>query len=49
MAVMRYDEDGKYLGSDALPPGRAAEFTAYRDKALAHAEPFSEWWAKYGA
>jgi len=49
VAVMRYDEDGKYLGSDVLPPGRAAAFTVYRDKALAHAEPFSAWWVKHGA
>ncbi|MHC5905670.1 DUF6879 family protein [Streptomyces sp. S6] len=48
VAVMSYDEDGKYLGSEALPPERAAEFTEYRDMALAHAEPFSEWWIKYG-
>ncbi|MCQ9182174.1 hypothetical protein KMT30_24645 [Streptomyces sp. IBSBF 2953] len=48
-AVMNYDENGKYLGSEVLPPERAAEFTQYRDAALAHAEPFNEWWAKYGA
>ncbi|MEU3251407.1 DUF6879 family protein [Streptomyces sp. NPDC006997] len=49
VAVMNYDGAGKYLGSEALPPERAAEFAGYRDTALAHAEPFTEWWAKYGA
>ncbi|GHH79862.1 hypothetical protein GCM10018793_33510 [Streptomyces sulfonofaciens] len=49
VAVMNYDGAGKYLGSKALEPERVAEFTRYRDTALAHAEPFTEWWAKYGA
>ncbi len=47
VAVMNYDENGKYLGSEVLPPERAAEFTQYRDAALAQAEPFNKWWAKY--
>lgn len=46
---MRYDEAGKYLGSEVLPPERTAEFARHRDAALAHAEPFTEWWAAYGA
>ncbi|GGS83318.1 MULTISPECIES: DUF6879 family protein [Streptomyces] len=49
VAVMNYDGAGKYLGSQVLEPDRAAEFVRYRDTALAHAEPFTEWWAKYGA
>ncbi|MEU9730445.1 DUF6879 family protein [Streptomyces sp. NPDC048002] len=49
VAVMNYDGVGKYLGSEVLPPERTAEFTGHRDAALAHAEPFTEWWAKYGA
>ncbi len=48
VAVMSYDGTGKFLGSEILPPERVAEFTRYRDVALAHAEPFTEWWAKYG-
>ncbi|MCS0604752.1 hypothetical protein NX794_26555 [Streptomyces sp. LP11] len=49
VAVMNYDGTGKYLGSDVLDPGRAAEFTGYRDAALTAAQPFSDWWAEYGA
>ncbi|MFJ1913003.1 DUF6879 family protein [Streptomyces sp. NPDC088147] len=46
--VMNYDDAGVFLGPDFLEAGRAAEFVRYRDTALAHAEPFPEWWAKYG-
>ncbi|NUP17206.1 MAG: hypothetical protein HOZ81_14075 [Streptomyces sp.] len=49
VAVMNYDGAGKYLGSEILPSERTTEFTELRDMALAHAEPFTEWWAKYGA
>ncbi|MFD4305214.1 DUF6879 family protein [Streptomyces albidoflavus] len=49
VAVMRYDDTGRYLGSDVLEAERAREFARYRDTALAHAEPFTEWWASYGA
>lgn len=49
VAVMTYDGAGKYLGSSVLPPERTAEFVEHRDAALAHAEPFTEWWATYGA
>lgn len=49
VAVMNYDGTGKYLGSEVLPPERTPEFTGYRESALGHAEPFAEWWAKYGA
>ncbi|MFJ8308307.1 MULTISPECIES: DUF6879 family protein [unclassified Streptomyces] len=47
-AVMRYDDAGAFLGADVLPPDRAATYRAYRETALAHAEPFTDWWAKYG-
>ncbi|GHE61611.1 hypothetical protein GCM10018785_33250 [Streptomyces longispororuber] len=49
VAVMNYDATGRYLGSEVLGPERAAEFAQHRDAALARAEPFTEWWAKYGA
>ncbi|NGO40949.1 DUF6879 family protein [Streptomyces ureilyticus] len=49
VAVMNYDGTGKFAGSEVLLSARAAEFTRYRDTALAHAEPFPDWWAKYGA
>ncbi|ELP67045.1 DUF6879 family protein [Streptomyces turgidiscabies] len=48
VAVMNYDGVGKYTGSDILPAESAAEFIRHRDTALAHAEPFTDWWAKYG-
>ncbi|MFH8594775.1 DUF6879 family protein [Streptomyces rimosus] len=49
VAVMKYDGTGRYLGSQVLPPTRTVEFTRYRAAALAQAEPFTEWWAEYGA
>jgi hypothetical protein len=49
VATMDYDTTGKFLGAEVLPPERAAEFAQFRDVALAQAEPFTEWWAKYGA
>ncbi|MGW4224598.1 DUF6879 family protein [Streptomyces bauhiniae] len=47
-ATMHYEATGQYIGSEVLRPERTAEFTRYRDMALAHAEPFAAWWAKYG-
>ncbi|MFH9493543.1 MULTISPECIES: DUF6879 family protein [Streptomyces] len=49
VAVMNYDEAGKYTGSAVLAPEHSAEFTRYRDTALAYAEPFTEWWDTYEA
>lgn len=46
---MRYDDTGRYLGSDVPAPERAAEFIRYRDTALSHAEPFTAWWAEHRA
>ncbi|MEU3185073.1 DUF6879 family protein [Streptomyces sp. NPDC006923] len=47
-APMYYTHGGKFLGAEVLPDDRAAEFVARRDVALAHAERFPDWWAKYG-
>ncbi|MDT9690226.1 hypothetical protein Q5762_18140 [Streptomyces sp. P9(2023)] len=47
-AVMRYDEQGAFQGVDVLAATEAEGFIGYRDTALAHAEPFMDWWAKYG-
>lgn len=47
-AVMNYDDAGGFSGADVLPEHRAPEFVAHRDTALAHAVPFSTWWAEYG-
>lgn len=49
VAVMNYDETGKFVGSDVLPSERTVEFIRYRDVALSHAKPFSDWWAEHGA
>ncbi|WP_330259184.1 hypothetical protein OG586_18160 [Streptomyces murinus] len=48
VAVMNYDGAGKFAGSKVLSSDRVTEFIEYRDAALAHAEPFVEWWAKHG-
>ncbi|GAA0408429.1 DUF6879 family protein [Streptomyces luteireticuli] len=47
-AVMRYDDQGGFLGADVATPDAVSELIRHRDEALAHAEPFTDWWAKYG-
>lgn len=47
-AVMGYDEQGAFQGADVLPATEAERFVGYREAALAHAEPFTDWWTKYG-
>ncbi len=47
-AVMNYDEAGAFLGVEVVEGERGREFAAYRQTALAAAEPFADWWAKYG-
>ncbi|MFF3245492.1 DUF6879 family protein [Streptomyces sp. NPDC002870] len=47
-AVLEYDETGAFLGAEVLDAGRASEFAEYREVALAHSEPFTDWWAKHG-
>ncbi|MFC1416298.1 DUF6879 family protein [Streptacidiphilus cavernicola] len=46
-AVMEYDDAGKFLGAD-VATDESGRFASYREAALAHAEPFVDWWAKYG-
>ncbi|SES48870.1 hypothetical protein SAMN04487983_10736 [Streptomyces sp. yr375] len=46
-ATMHYGDDGTFLGADVLADEHASEFVAYRDTALALAEPFADWWAKH--
>ncbi|KIQ61557.1 hypothetical protein TR51_19600 [Kitasatospora griseola] len=48
VGAMSYDGEGKYLGAEFVDADRVSEFLAYRDIALAHAEPFAGWWAKHG-
>ncbi len=47
-APMSYTDDGGFIGADTLPPEQAERFVAIRDTALAHAVPFSDWWAEHG-
>ncbi|MBT2456587.1 DUF6879 family protein [Streptomyces sp. ISL-86] len=48
VGAMNYDGQGKYLGAELLGEDQLSRFLTYRDTAMAHAVPFSEWWAKYG-
>ncbi|SPE57498.1 hypothetical protein SNS2_3169 [Streptomyces netropsis] len=45
--VMHYDDTGAITERETMPDSRAPEFVTIRDMALAHAEPFSEWWEKH--
>ncbi|MDT0446667.1 DUF6879 family protein [Streptomyces johnsoniae] len=45
--VMKYEDDGKYIGSETLPSERVPEFVEYRNIAVSRAVPFEEWWEKY--
>lgn len=48
VGMMAYDGAGKYLGSEFLSDeDRLAEFRHYRNTALAHAVPFTDWWAQH--
>lgn len=47
-AVMGYDDHGVFQGAQVLSSTEAERFVGYRETALAHAEPFTDWWAKYG-
>ncbi|MGW8376857.1 DUF6879 family protein [Streptomyces sp. ODS28] len=48
VGALEYDASGAFLGPEVLGPERTQEFVEYRDRALAHAEPFDTWWAKHG-
>ncbi|MFI6587077.1 DUF6879 family protein [Embleya sp. NPDC050493] len=47
-AVLNYDEAGGFSGADVLPRHRVPKFVTHRDTALAHAVPFTHWWAEHG-
>ncbi|MBV9315789.1 MAG: hypothetical protein JO100_19115 [Pseudonocardia sp.] len=43
---MRYDQTGKFLGTDTVrEPGKVAYYVDLRDRLLAAAEPFQRWLA----
>ncbi|MDF3293750.1 MULTISPECIES: DUF6879 family protein [Streptomyces] len=48
ISAMNYDGNGKFLGAEFLGADRLTDFKTYRDTALAHAEPFPQWWSKHG-
>jgi hypothetical protein len=48
VSVMHYDPGGAFARSEELTGTHVGEFVGYRDTALAHAEPFDDWWTKYG-
>ncbi|MEU9103259.1 hypothetical protein AB0D54_02625 [Streptomyces xanthophaeus] len=43
-----YDDAGTYRGAGVRPPDEAPSYVAWREAALAHAEPFTNWWARLG-
>ncbi|MFE2926461.1 DUF6879 family protein [Streptomyces goshikiensis] len=47
-AVMNYDDAGAFRGAHILTDVDSEMYVRYREIALAHAEPFEDWWAKYG-
>lgn len=49
IGTMSYDTAGKYLGTTFPGEDQLTTFLTYRNKAMAQAVPFSDWWAKYGA
>ncbi|MGW3045791.1 DUF6879 family protein [Kitasatospora sp. NPDC001159] len=44
---MEYGAGGSFVGAEAQPA--VAKWLEYRDIALSHAEPFAEWWERYGS
>ncbi|MGH3925415.1 MAG: DUF6879 family protein [Pseudonocardiaceae bacterium] len=48
VAVMRYDDEGHFLGADLAPEELLDEYRRRRDLALAHAVPLDEYLATVG-
>ncbi|WP_030057946.1 MULTISPECIES: DUF6879 family protein [Streptomyces] len=44
---MTYDDTGAFLGAHQQP--EIEQFIHHRDTALHHAEPFTDWWERYGS
>lgn len=45
--VMRYDAEGHVLGGEPRPASEAPRYRRCRDVAMAHAVPFSKYWAEH--
>ncbi|WP_399089026.1 DUF6879 family protein [Streptomyces sp. BBFR2] len=48
IAVLNYDDEGGFLGTQELSADRVEEYLAIRDKAMEQAVPFPDWWAEHG-
>ncbi|MFJ4594358.1 MULTISPECIES: DUF6879 family protein [unclassified Kitasatospora] len=44
---MTYDNEGGFLGAEDEPDVK--KWIHWRDAALSHAEPFTDWWERYGS
>ncbi|MFD3516078.1 DUF6879 family protein [Streptomyces sp. NPDC058657] len=44
---MHYSPEGAFIGGEHLPPHRLSEYRAYRDRALAVAVPFADYWERH--
>jgi hypothetical protein len=42
--IMRYDDDGRYLGAEPAGPGEIGRYRKVRDATWAAAEPLSRYW-----
>lgn len=44
---MHYTPQGAFIGGELLPADRLAEYQRYRDRALAAAMPFADYWERH--
>ncbi|SPE57786.1 hypothetical protein SNS2_3440 [Streptomyces netropsis] len=44
---MHYTSEGVFIGAEPLPAHTLAEYQGYRDRALAEAVPFAEYWERH--
>lgn len=44
---MTYDDEGAFLGAEE--ESEVEKWIRWRDAALSHAEPFTDWWARHGS
>lgn len=47
VALMHYDELGRFEVAERIPVSRARPYTRTRDLGMAAAEPFTDWWARH--
>lgn len=48
VVTMRYNHAGEFLGAEILPLESSGEYVTYRDIAMSSAQPFPQWWERYG-